>query len=44
MLLVKDLKIFFSLLCMEQVSGQLWIVAATFILDMFDDQLRIIFH
>jgi hypothetical protein len=31
----------FQLLCMEQVGSQLWIVVATFSLDMLDDQLGI---
>jgi hypothetical protein len=29
---------------MEQVGGQLWIVAAAFALDLLDDQLGITFH
>jgi hypothetical protein len=34
MLQVKDL---FSLLCMEQVGGQLWIIVTAFALDLLDD-------
>jgi hypothetical protein len=41
MLQVQDLKILFQLLGMEEVGGQLWIVAVAFSLDLLDDQLRI---
>jgi hypothetical protein len=34
----------FHLLDMEQIGGQLWIIAATFTLDLLDDQLGITFH
>jgi hypothetical protein len=44
MLQVQDLKVLFQLLCMEQVGGQLWIIATAFTLDLFDDQLGITFH
>jgi hypothetical protein len=44
MLQVQDFKVLFYLLCMEQVDDQLWIVAAAFALDLFDDELGITFH
>jgi hypothetical protein len=37
MLQVQDLKVFLQLPCMEQVGGQLWIIAAAFTLDLLDD-------
>jgi hypothetical protein len=39
MLQVQDLKVLFQVLCMEQVDGQLWIIAAAFTLDLLDDLL-----
>jgi hypothetical protein len=41
---VQDLEVLFQLLGMEQVSSQLGIIAAAFILDLFDDQLGATFH
>jgi hypothetical protein len=41
---VQDLKVLLQLLGMEEVGGQLGIIAATFALDLFDDQLGVTFH
>jgi hypothetical protein len=41
---VQDLEVLFQLLGMEQVSNQLGIIAAAFILDLFNDQLGATFH
>jgi hypothetical protein len=37
MLQVRDLKVLFQLLCMDQLGGQLWIIAVAFTLDLLDD-------
>jgi hypothetical protein len=34
---VQDIKVLFHLLRMAQVGDQLWIIAAAFALDLFDD-------
>jgi hypothetical protein len=44
MVQVQDLKVPFQLLGMEQIGGQLWVIAATFTLHLLDDELRIAFH
>jgi hypothetical protein len=37
MLQVQDLEVLLQLLRMEQVGGQLWIIAVAFSLDLLDD-------
>jgi hypothetical protein len=44
MVQVQDLKVPFQLLGMEQICGQLWVVAAVFALNLLDDELRITFY
>jgi hypothetical protein len=44
MVQVQDLKVPFQLLGMEQIGGQLWVIAAAFTLHLLDDELRIAFH
>jgi hypothetical protein len=44
MVQVQDLKVPFQLLGMEQIGGQLWVIAAACALYLLDDELRIAFH
>jgi hypothetical protein len=44
MVQVMDLKVPFQLLGMEQIGGQLWVLAASFALHLLHDELRITIH
>jgi hypothetical protein len=44
MVQVQDLKVIFQLLGMEQIGGQLWVIAIAFALYLLDIELRIAFH
>jgi hypothetical protein len=41
---VQNLKVLFQLTCVEQIGGQLRIIATTISLDLLDDELGVFFH
>jgi hypothetical protein len=41
---VQDLKVLLQLTCMEQVGGQLWVMATAISLDLLNDELGVCFH
>jgi hypothetical protein len=41
---VQDFKIIFQLSGMEQVHSQLWVIVASLVLDLLDDELGVTLH